>query len=359
MLLFMNSTHKANQRSGEKSPYSANFNQDIIDATTAGAVGIIFAWNVPHKYVQSYFDPHEGTMYRIPGVSVGVQAAELLKSAASKGVEAELDVRGNMMLASTSEIYATLPGITDERVIVTSHTDGNTWIQDNGVSAVLTLARYFAAQPRSSRNKTLQFVFTSSHLHYSTDGNFAFAKRLNDEYDGGNVSFVFPLEHMGAREILPTPRPGGRPGVDLEYTGKGEITLWAVGPSDALRAAVIDAVEYRKLDRVAVMPGISLPDSSTIPEYKSFGGIGTSYHDWLIPTTAIVSGPWSLWSPFFGSNAVDFQRLRQQILAAGDVLLNVDRLSRDEIAGGYLKYRQDRANGKPTFRPKSPPQFAM
>lgn len=294
-------------------------------------------------------------MYRIPGISVGVQAAELLKSAASQGIEAELDIRGNMALASTSEIYATLPGMTEERAIVTSHTDGNTWIQDNGVSAVLTLARYFAAQPKASRNKTLQFVFTSSHLHYSTDGNFAFAKRLNDEYDAGNVAFVFPLEHMGAREILPTQRAGG---IDLEYTGKGEITLWAVGPSKALRAAIIDAVQYRKLDRVAVMPGISLPDSSTIPEYKSFGGIGTSYHDWLIPTTAIVSGPWSLWSPFFGSNAVDFQRLRHQILAAGDVLLNVDRLSREEIAGEYLKYRQDRANGKSALRPESPPQFA-
>ncbi|OAA76212.1 hypothetical protein LEL_05896 [Akanthomyces lecanii RCEF 1005] len=340
-------------------PYTASFNDEIIDATAAGALGIIFAWNVPQKYVQSYFDPHEGTIYRIPGVFVGAEVAETLKEAASQNLLAEIDVRGEIGPSTTKEIFATLPGMTSDTVIVTSHTDGNTWIQDNGVSGVLALARYFAAQPVSSRNKTLQFVFTSSHLHYSTDGNGLLAKRLDQSYDNGNTTFVFPLEHMGAREILPTPRPEKHlPGQDLAYTGKGEVTLWAVGPSDALRDAVIDAVRYRKLDRMSVMPGVGLPNSTVVPEYQSFGGIGTSYHMALVPTMAIISGPWSLWAPYFGADALDFDRLRQQLLAAGDVLLSVDGLSREEIAGGYLKYRRERAAGKPTAYQKSIPEFA-
>lgn len=104
-------------------------------------------------------------MYRITGIFVGVEVAELLKTAASQGLSAELDVRGDMALATSKEIFATLPGMTADTMIITSHTDGKTWIQDNGVSGVLALARYFAAQPESSRNKTLQFVFTTSHLH--------------------------------------------------------------------------------------------------------------------------------------------------------------------------------------------------
>ncbi|KAM3486518.1 hypothetical protein MY8738_000384 [Beauveria namnaoensis] len=340
-------------------PYTASFNDEIIDATAAGALGIIFAWNVPQKYVQSYFDPHEGTMYRIPGVFVGVEVAENLKEAASQGLTAELDVCGEMNPSTTKEIFATLPGMTPDTVIVTSHTDGNTWIQDNGVSGVLALARYFAAQPLSSRNKTLQFVFTSSHLHYSTDGNGMLAKRLDQGYDTGNTTLVFPLEHMGAREILPTPRLDGHlPGQDLAYTGKGEVTLWAVGPSNALRDAVIDAVKYRKLGRMSVMPGIGLPNATVVPEYQSFGGVGTPYHVALVPTMAIVAGPWSLWAPYFGADAVDFDRLWQQLLAVGDVLLSVDGLSREEIAGGYLEYRRQRAAGKPTAYQKPIPEFA-
>ncbi len=298
-------------------------------------------------------------MYRIPGVFVGVEVAETLKEAASQSLLAELDVRGEIGPSTSKEIFATLPGMTSDTVIVTSHTDGNTWIQDNGVSGVLALARYFAAQPESSRNKTLQFVFTSSHLHYSTDGNGVLVERLDRGYDNGNTTFVFPLEHMGAKEILPTPRLKKQlPGQDLAYTGKGEVTLWAVGPSDALREVVIDAVKYRDLDRMSVMPGIGLPNSSVVPEYSSFGGIGTPYHVALVPTMAIVSGPWSLWAPYFGADALDFDRLRQQLLAAGDVLLNVDGLSREEIAGGYLKYRKERAAGKPSAYQKPVPEFA-
>ncbi|KAM3539183.1 hypothetical protein ARSEF1564_007905 [Beauveria bassiana] len=339
--------------------YTASFNDEIIDATAAGALGIIFAWNVPQKHVHSYFDPHEGTMYRIPGVFVGVEVAENLKEAASQGLAAELDVCGEMYPSTTKEIFATLPGMTPDTVIVTSHTDGNTWIQDNGVSGVLALARYFAAQPLSSRNKTLQFVFTSSHLHYSTDGNGMLAKRLDQGYGTGNTTLVFPLEHMGAREILPTPRLDRHlPGRDLAYTGKGEVTLWAVGPSDTLRDAVIDAVKYRKLDRMSMMPGIGLPNATVVPEYQSFGGVGTPYHVALVPTMAIVAGPWSLWAPYFGADAVDFDRLWQQLLAVGDVLLSVDGLSREEIAGGYLEYRRQRAAGKATAYQKPIAEFA-
>ncbi|KAJ2978231.1 hypothetical protein NQ176_g3938 [Zarea fungicola] len=106
------------------------------------------------------------------------------------------------------------------------------------------------------------------------------------------------------------------------------------------------------------MPGIGLPNASFVPEYQSFGGIGTPYHLALVPTIAIVSGPWSLWAPSFGADALDFQRLRQQLLAAGDVLLNIDALSKEDIAGGYLKYRHERAAGKPSAPKQAIPQFA-
>nr|GFD54126.1 hypothetical protein [Tanacetum cinerariifolium] len=98
-------------------------------------------------------------------------------------------------------------------------------------------------------------------------------------------------------------------------------------------------------DRVIVAPGISKPDRSRVPTYSSFGGIGSYYHNALLPTTSLISGPWSLWAPRFGSSAVDVSRLRAQTLATGDVYLALDKIPRKQILGGYAEYRRRRENG--------------
>jgi hypothetical protein len=43
---------------------------------------------------------------------------------------------------------------------------------------------------------------------------------------------------------------------------------------------------------------------------------------------AVISGPWSLWAPSFGERAIDFARMRRQLLAVGDTLLMLDDVSR-------------------------------
>lgn len=63
---------------------------------------------------------------------------------------------------------------------------------------------------------------------------------------------------------------------------------------------------------------------------------------------AMISGPWSLWAPSFGERAIDFERMRRQLLAAGDAVLALDDLPREVIAGNYLGYRAARAAGAPT-----------
>jgi hypothetical protein len=71
----------------------------------------------------------------------------------------------------------------------------------------------------------------------------------------------------------------------------------------------------------------------------------------------MISGPWSLYDPVFGRSAIDFDRMRSQVLAAGDAILALDGLPREQIAGDYLLYQQQLDQGAPTCPPEIYPQF--
>lgn len=66
----------------------------------------------------------------------------------------------------TSTVWGTLPGMTDETVIITAHRDG--WFigaNDNGtgVATMLGIAEYFAKVPKEKRQRTIIFLGTSGH----------------------------------------------------------------------------------------------------------------------------------------------------------------------------------------------------
>lgn len=333
---------------------------DMVAAGRAGAIGYICGFDLPRQVVQSSYYPSEGTHFRIPGVFVGAEELDVLKAAVGTSTQASVTVDGVAEYGFTKEIFATLPGMTEDTIYIVSHTDGNTAVQDNGPIALLTLLQYFAAQPLSTRNKTLTFVFTAGHLTLAREGDFMLARALNATYDFDKTAFVIPLEHMGTREIFARNRTDGGPGRELYFSGKNEVMLWSVGPVEPARNAVIEAVKHRNLDRVLVSNGLSVPNTSQVPYFTSFGGLGTYFNENLLPTSAIISGPWSLFQPAYGVSAVNVPRFRNQTLAFGDVILALDPYSKNELAGNYTMFRQMRAEGFPSvdISPLKPEHFA-
>ncbi|MEV4312938.1 hypothetical protein [Actinocrispum sp. NPDC049592] len=313
--------------------------QDLIAAGIAGAAGLIIAFDLPREQVRGYYDPHTGTHYRVPGVFVGGDEARDLKQRV--GQRASISVLAYTEKATTRSLIATLPGQSDERIVFDTNTDGNTWVQDNGNAALIALARYFARLPLACRPRTIQFVFATGHLNRPTEGTEFLARQLDADYDKGTVAFAFAVEHLGTREFVAVPTDKGR---ELRPTGLSEFAAWFAG-SPKLATAATTALANRGVDRVAVLPGIDVPNPARVPPQCSFGGLGTHLHSHLVPSTAMISGPWSLWAPSFGEDAIDFTRMRAQTLAAGDAVLALASTSRAEIAGPYLAYRQARAAG--------------
>lgn len=340
-------------------PYTGAPHRDVLDASLAGAAGYVSLFNVPRGDIESYFDPHEGTHYSLPGVYAGSEEARVLKKAAEQGLNASISVKAEVRDTTQRQISARLQGLNNETIYVVCHTDGNTYVQDNGVSALINMARYFGKLPMEQRRKTIEFVFTTGHLGYASDTTITFAERLDRSYDNDETVLVVALEHMGTREILPVGSPSGTAnGRALQSTGQNEIVVWCVGPSEYLQNISIASAKARNLDRLFITPGTSISDMDMVPEYSSFGGLGTSFHQHLIPTTSIISGPWSLWAPKFGALAVDYNRLRDQTRAFADVIAAVQPLSKQQIAGNYTEYRQRRAAGARWAVEQRPPVFA-
>jgi hypothetical protein len=336
-------------------PYLAPLNQDMFAAGTAGAAGLIFAFDVPRKQVRGYWDPHDGTHYKLPGLFVGADQGAQLKALAAAGRSARVVVHAAAKRAKTRNLIATLLGQSPQRIVLSTHTDGVTWVQENGVAGVLAMARYLAGLPKQCRPRTFQFEFGSGHLGFARDGTELYARKLDPQYDQGTVAFAFALEHMGTREILPVPDADGS-GQHLVFTGQGESYLFGAGDSEALHQAAVNATKARNLDHTAVLRGLGAPVAGQAPPICSMGGIGTAFQTHLIPTLAMISGPWSLWAPSFGRKAVDFNRMRSQLLAAGDAVLALQGLPSAEIAGDYPNFRAQRASGTPTCSTELPPQ---
>jgi hypothetical protein len=334
-------------------PFINELQQELLAAGAAGAAGVVFAFDVPRSQVRGYGDPHNGTIYRVPAVYVGGAEAARLRSLAARGGSARVVVRARHEPAVTRNVIATLRGRSSQRIVMATNTDGQSWVQENGVAGLIAFARYYARVPLRCRPRTLEIAFASAHDALIHDGTSRYSEPLDAAYERGGIAFAFAVEHLGTREIVPN-AAGDR----LRFTGRGDPFLFAAGDSDALRRTAVAVTRRRRLDRTAVLPGIGVPTPGRVPPVCSMGGLGIAFHGKLIPTLAMISGPWSLYAPAFRERAISYGRMRSQLLAMGDAVLALDGLSRERIAGDYLEMRAQRAQGAPTCPDETYPQFA-
>ncbi|OTG84065.1 hypothetical protein [Acinetobacter sp. ANC 4648] len=321
-------------------------NKDLIAAGKVGAAGLILGFDVPRDQVKDYFDPHNGLHYRLPAVFLGSDEFADIKALATGTTDARIVVHAERDKAITRNLIATLPGMSKEKVVFVANTDGNTWVQENGVAGMVALAQYFAKLPKKCRLKTYEFAFNTGHLHMSKEGTFRYMENLDKEYNEKKVSFVFAVEHLGTREILAKPRQDDGVGRTLEFSGRAEPQGWFVAEGHALMQNIaIDAAKRHQLPSVFIGTGQDVPVPDRSPKQCNFGGIGNASHANLIPTMATISGPWSLWAPSFGKDAIDFNLMRNQLLAIGDSVLALQQHSQAEIEGPYTAWRVARDQG--------------
>jgi hypothetical protein len=318
---------------------------DLQDAAKAGAAGLVFVHGFPRAQVRDQYAPYEGTRWELPALYVGADEGERLKRLAASNGSARLELSAADAHVTTPTVVATLPGASPERFVLESHTDGMNAIWDNGPIAILQLARYFAKQPMECRPRTLQFVFTTGHMYQRLVGGIdrggsaeQYAKQLDKDYDQGSVALIFTIEHLGAREYAAVPRTDGGPGRVLRKSGRSEMSTMFAGESPVLIDAIVRAIASRDVRRSYLLRGSDAP-APTIPFHNSFGGEGTAYQQHLLPTISLVTGPWTLYNPAFGMEAIDGALMRKQSLVFADLIEGLAGTPAPALAGAYPGYR--------------------
>ena len=151
--------------------HSASGRAGLFDANRrAVALGAAMVVNVMGVPGNEQFQP-EGGLREVPHFTLSMDEGFALRDRLAAGETVELSFRleaDEPRDIATEYTVATLPGVSDEQIVVMSHTDG--YFQaatDNaaGMASALELARFFAARPLRDRPRTMKFIQFPDHHH--------------------------------------------------------------------------------------------------------------------------------------------------------------------------------------------------
>ena len=195
--------------------------EELLDASRAGAAGVIYTFDLPREQIAGYGDPHTGTIFKVPAVyAAGDTAAQLKALAAEGGNSARVAVRAKVERDKTRNLIATLPGKSRERTALFTNTDGQSWVQENGVSGLIAFARYYAELPLRCRPRTLEIAFTSAHDAVIVDGAARYAQRLDDQYDRAASPTRLPSSTSAPASSCRSPTPRFRATARVHGVGR-------------------------------------------------------------------------------------------------------------------------------------------
>ena len=266
--------------------------QLAADYGAAGFVGIMTCMpdNV-NQYLHWYADGE------IPGLTVSPDDGDHLKDLlATNTVEATMVLTGTEGPGTTYNVYGSLPGRTDDVIMILSHHDGWATNEASGVAVVMALAKYFAKIPRCNREKTLMFVSFASHFG---------KKAAWDEYEClaydslPKVACAINIE-MISKQIKV---------IDGEFVETGLIAprgMFLSGPflsaNEYLLSSASDAIVENDMQRTSILPAafavpgeggkfdaIGIPTinyiSHNAPQFTQYDTPSTVAKEELVPTT--------------------------------------------------------------------------
>ena len=234
-----------------------------------GAAAIFVVQGIPGNERTQFYPVNSPVPTFSTGLKDGLAARDLIADATVAGSSPHARITLTIDHPSglkSGTVWGTLPGSTDEQVVVVAHRDG--WFEganDNaaGMATMLGIAEYFAKMPKSQRRRTMVFLGTTGH-HNSTAESGAWLATHPEVFD--KTALLVNCEHTGGME-----------------TGPGNIRLAnAVAAFNwyATGQALAD-ITVRAMDAFGVP---SFPQSAPSPP----GEIGRYYR--LAPSVQIING---------------------------------------------------------------------
>ena len=185
------STFVPGGRSHSASDRAGLFNSN----TRAEQLGAAVVLNIMAVPGNGQFQP-EGGLRNVPQFTVSQDEGFALRDRLDKGekVTMHFTLEVPPVASQTEYTIATLPGASDEQIVVMTHTDG--YFQaamDNaaGMASALEIARFYAATPQAQRPRTMRFIQFPDHHH----GEEARGKYIDPKYPWDKVAVKLTMEH--------------------------------------------------------------------------------------------------------------------------------------------------------------------
>ncbi|MBT2474921.1 M28 family peptidase [Microbacterium sp. ISL-103] len=288
----------------------------------AGFVGALQNYMDCYNYNEDYTENGEilgADHMAVPAVWISrADGRSVVESIAARGGvgRGRLDVDVEYELKDALNVNGILPGLSPEMILVHSHHDAvfSGAVQDaSGVSEVLALAEYFAAQPIEARPKTMMFAATDTHF---TDyvGHLAFLEER--ENAGDKILVDLCIEHVGKEiELADDNSP--------VETGYIEPRIVYVSDETGLLPVVQAAFEAHGLDRTIFAP-VSSDDGGDAEgpyEFRSDEVVSDAYYfaEAGVPVVSLVAGQMYLFHPSDTIDRVPIEHLRPVGLAFAQI----------------------------------------
>ncbi len=185
--------------------HSASSRAKLFDAnqraTDRGAAMVVNVMGVPGN---GQFNPlgAPSASHGVPLITLSQDEGFMLRDHLGAGEKVEItlsldiEIRKNV---KTANLVATLPGMSEEEVVLAAHTDGFfEGAMDNaaGIASGLEIARHYAAMPREKRPRKLVFFLFPDHHHGEVG-----LKTWESTHDWGKVALVLTLEHPSQTQL--------------------------------------------------------------------------------------------------------------------------------------------------------------
>ncbi len=290
----------------------ANIMESYALAVDHGAAGYVGILNFLTDGMKDYYSPYDGLLEDLPGLYVARdQGAHLKDLLAAGDVEATIVLDGVVTPGTTYNVWGTLPGQTDEIILVTSHHDGWAANEGSGASEVISLASYFSRLPADSRQKTLMFLAAGGHFigDIPTKAFIAGHPEIMEK-----VVISLSLEMVG-REFVE---------VDGEFVPTGLVAprgMFISGPPFSVNPTLLSFAESSiteyDLDRTVVLPANG-------PLGPAPPGVAHWYFMAGKPIMHLIAAPAHQFTPYDTPNKVQVDQLRRVTAAYADLIMQID-----------------------------------
>jgi hypothetical protein len=257
------------------------------------AAGGLMVFNMSYDRLSGLYTFPIPTLSATPTLYLDRKAGAQVIQDAKEGKKATIRLLAKVEPTETYQLIGYLPGKyygtdQDEKIVLTTHTDGPAVLQDNGALGVLGIVAYFSHIPQPERSRTLMIYLDNRHYMPGMEKAFEqqdyFVKKPEAKK---SIIALVATEHLGQIEFREKDDK-------YETTGKEEPSFLWTRNNQKLIDMAIKAVKDLRWPRVMVQcverPGIHGGSQGV------WYGMGKIALDWNLPAFATMGTQGAYWA---------------------------------------------------------------